>query len=107
MYPYVTALGNLNWNSPQCGSCIAVSKGSKTIYVTAIDGCGGPPGVCSKDSSNQVDLAKPYSQHFDLAPEAFTEICGQSGVNAGHCSVSYEFVAGSKCKGNKKAVPVQ
>ena len=86
MAPYVSAVSNVVWNSPNCGKCYAVSAGGKTIYVTAIDGCGsGPNGQA----------------HFDLHPTAFNELLGSAGVAAGSGTATYTEVASSMCRGNK------
>jgi hypothetical protein len=75
LYPNVCAASFITWNSPQCGTCWTITnpQTSKSVSVTAIDGCGSVPG---------------YSAHFDLAPEAFTAL-GGTGVADGHLVVTY------------------
>lgn len=86
MAPYVAAVSNIEWNSPNCGKCYQIVGWAKTIYVTAIDQCGpGPSG----------------EMHFDIHPDGYRELMGAAGVTAGSGSVTYKEVASSYCKGNK------
>jgi hypothetical protein len=39
--------------------------------------------------------------HFDIHPDAFKELMGQTGYNAGTGYVTYKEVASSNCRGNK------
>lgn len=86
MAPYVSAVSNVVWNSPNCGNCYEVSSGSNKIYVTAIDGCGAGP-------NGQV--------HFDLHPTAFNQLLGSAGVAAGSGTATFREVASSMCQGNR------
>jgi hypothetical protein len=86
MAPYVAAVSNIEWNSPNCGKCYQIVGWAKTIYVTAIDQCGaGPSG----------------ETHFDIHPDGYRELMGDAGVTAGSGYVTYKEVASSYCKGNK------
>lgn len=88
LYPYVMATSFITWNSPQCGSCWRVTNAvtGKTVYLTAIDGCGGPPSG--------------FSAHFDISPDAFNELDAGSGagVRNGNMAVTYSSAPGM-CKG--------
>ena len=87
MAPYVSAVSNLSWNSPNCGNCYAVSSGGTTVHVTAIDQCGeGPSG----------------EMHFDMHPVAFYELLGDDGIRDGSAYVTFEEADPSLCKGNLK-----
>jgi len=65
-----------------CYACIEMNYGSNTIYVTNVD-TGG----------NVLDVNEP----------AFIQLCGQNGLNAGHCTVSWQIVSANNCIGNPNA----
>lgn len=87
LYPYVSAFSMVQWNSPNCGKCIRLENpnNGRVIYVTAIDYCGPPPGG--------------YDAHFDLSPDAFSELFGGTGQGIG--SVEWGYADSSSCKGNR------
>jgi hypothetical protein len=86
LFPYVAAWDKVTWNSPKCGSCIEVSWNGKSIYVTAIDQCGGPtPG---------------HDSHLDISKEAFYKLFGDEGIQKGTMTANWAVVANSKCQGN-------
>eukprot|EP00568_Trieres_chinensis_P012790 CAMPEP_0183290912 /NCGR_PEP_ID=MMETSP0160_2-20130417/493_1 /TAXON_ID=2839 ORGANISM="Odontella Sinensis, Strain Grunow 1884" /NCGR_SAMPLE_ID=MMETSP0160_2 /ASSEMBLY_ACC=CAM_ASM_000250 /LENGTH=213 /DNA_ID=CAMNT_0025451625 /DNA_START=210 /DNA_END=848 /DNA_ORIENTATION=- len=86
MYPYVSAVSNLHWNSPNCGICYRVTASNgNAVHVTAIDQCG---------ATSDADV------HFDMAPEAFDELLGLDGYLRGHGYATFEEVDPSNCKGN-------
>jgi len=87
MYPYVTAFSGATWNSPNCGRCVRLTSGGRTVHLTVIDQCGPAPGG--------------YDAHFDIAPPAFRELFGDAGVNAGVQPADWQFVDSSNCQGNK------
>lgn len=87
MFPYVTAFSGATWNSPRCGQCVQVSANGRSVFLTVIDQCGPAPGG--------------FDAHFDIAPEAFREVFGDAGVNAGVQSADWQFVASHLCRGNK------
>jgi len=94
MFPYVTAYSGATWNSPKCGSCVKLTSGGKSVFLTVIDQCGPPP------AGNDA--------HFDIAPPAFRELFGDAGVNAGVQKSDWAFADSSNCQGNKggsKAAP--
>jgi hypothetical protein len=85
MAPYVAAVSNVVWNSPNCGKCYKVTASTgNSIYVTAIDHCA--------PVSN-------YAFHFDLHPNAFSELFGSLTQGVGTGTVTE--VASSNCRGNK------
>lgn len=91
LIPYLSAVSNLAWNSPVCGTCYELSDSSTqsgtTVYVTAVDQCGsGPQGV----------------MHFDMHPDAFTELMGQAGIAAGSGYATFRAVDESMCHGKNK-----
>jgi len=87
MFPYVTAFSGATWNSPNCGRCVRLTSGGRTVHLTVIDQCGPAPGG--------------YDAHFDIAPPAFRELFGDKGVTAGVQSADWQFVASSNCRGNR------
>merc|ERR1711862_136868 len=89
LIPYVSATSNVMWNSPNCGNCYAVSANGKIVHVTAIDQCGaGPSG----------------EMHFDMHPDAFTELFGSTDVGIGYAS--FNEVSASNCEGTPDFEPV-
>jgi hypothetical protein len=87
MSPYVAAVSNVVWNSPNCGKCYKVTANNgKVIYVTAIDHCE-PVGSAAL--------------HFDMHPTAFNELFGNQGYLDGHGFAAVTEVASSNCRGNK------
>eukprot|EP01126_Amoeba_proteus_P026417 TRINITY_DN2615_c0_g1_i1.p1 TRINITY_DN2615_c0_g1~~TRINITY_DN2615_c0_g1_i1.p1 ORF type:complete len:580 (+),score=68.60 TRINITY_DN2615_c0_g1_i1:35-1774(+) len=83
-YPYVTAYSGTSWNTPTCGQCVSLQDHNtgNTVSVTIIDGCGNIAG---------------YTDHFDLAQDAFVQLFGSQGINAGHGTASFSFVDSSLC----------
>jgi len=65
-----------------CYSCVRMSHNGKSIHVTVVD-TGG--------------------EGFDLNEPAFVELCGQDGINAGRCSITWEVVQPNNCPGNPNA----
>jgi len=88
MFPYVTAISGLSWNSPQCGKCFKLTdtKSGTSISVTVIDA---------------VPVAPGYDMHYNLAEEAFTKLFGDAGVQAGHGELTFEETDFHDCQGNK------
>mmetsp|Transcript_4822 Transcript_4822/g.6577 ORF Transcript_4822/g.6577 Transcript_4822/m.6577 type:complete len:122 (-) Transcript_4822:257-622(-) len=88
MWPYVAATSNLQWNSPVCGTCYAVSSEAtgKTIYITTIDKVAHP------GPNNEL--------HFDLSWPAFYELLGDAGYQAGSAFAKFQVVDASYCRGN-------
>ena len=85
MFPYIAAVSNLSWNSPNCGVCYKLTSGRNTVHITAIDQCGfGPTGEA----------------HFDMAPDAFMELLGDDGHQHGHGPATFQEVDNSFCEGN-------
>merc|ERR1712023_553872 len=93
MFPYVTALSGVSWNSAQCGKCYkltdAASKAS--ISVTVIDDVPAQPG---------------YDMHFNIAHDAFQKLFGDAGIQAGHGELTFEETDFHNCQGNKGPVPL-
>jgi len=89
MFPYVTAISGLSWNSPKCGLCYKLTdvQSKKTISVTVIDSVPPPPGG--------------YDMHFNLGHEAFKMLLGDAGEHDGHGSVTWEETDYHNCQGNK------
>eukprot|EP00122_Pirum_gemmata_P011961 Pgem_evm3s11094 len=87
MYPYVSSVSNVVWNSANCGVCyklVNTDDNTTTIYVTAIDG-----GVSEVDGD----------VHFDLSDDAFKLLFGSD--DAGHKTSHYEEADDySLCQGN-------
>merc|ERR1712061_702272 len=42
MFPYVSAMAGVTWNSPSCGTCVCLvdAAGHGSVCVTVIDACG-------------------------------------------------------------------
>ena len=86
MLPYVTATSFSNWNSPYCGQCYECVGPAGTVYLTAID---------------QVVAPSPGGElHFDVHPDAYREMMGDAGVQAGSGYLVYREVASFMCRGN-------
>lgn len=70
---YGTALSSSNWdNSGNCGGCVAVTYGGKTITAMIVDECPG----CGEN-------------HLDLFEDAFTDIAAES---LGQIDVTWDYV---------------
>ncbi|KAL1306583.1 hypothetical protein AAFC00_005267 [Neodothiora populina] len=70
---YGTALSSSNWdNSGNCGGCVAVTYGGKTITAMIVDECPG----CGEN-------------HLDLFPDAFAEFADKS---KGVIDVNWDYV---------------
>ena len=83
MLPYVTATSISSWNSLNCGSCYELTGAAGTVFLTAIDlTVPGPAG----------------EMHFDMHPDAFTELMGGLAVGVGY--VTFREVAHVNCRGN-------
>jgi hypothetical protein len=78
MFPYVAAWDQISWNSPNCGTCILLNTSTTSIFLTAIDSCGAPPGG--------------YDTHLDIAQPAFVKLFGQAGIDEGHGINSVKFI---------------
>merc|ERR1719379_34847 len=88
MFPYVTAISGLSWNSPQCGKCFKLTDvaSKNSISVTVIDAVPAQPG---------------YDMHFNIAQPAFHTLFGDAGVQAGHGELTFAEVDAKECQGNK------
>merc|ERR1712118_391866 len=88
MFPYVTAISGLSWNSPQCGKCFKLTNvaSKNSISVTVIDSVPAIPG---------------YDMHFNIAQPAFHALFGDAGVQAGHGELTFEETDFHNCQGNK------
>ena len=69
MFPYISAVLNLDWSSPTCGTCYKVTAGRSSVNVTAID---------------NFALGSSGNMHFDMAPAAFGALLGRRGHRNGH-----------------------
>eukprot|EP01111_Echinosteliopsis_oligospora_P010042 TRINITY_DN304_c0_g1_i1.p1 TRINITY_DN304_c0_g1~~TRINITY_DN304_c0_g1_i1.p1 ORF type:complete len:154 (-),score=31.50 TRINITY_DN304_c0_g1_i1:93-554(-) len=84
--------GACSYQGPACGSCWSLNgpSGSATVQVT--DCCAGYPGnpSCLSDPSDpSCDwCASGDNNHYDLDWDTFNTVCGQNGVNAGHCELN-------------------
>ena len=89
-YPMYTTLGELpsfpnvggvftveGWNSAQCGTCYAVTYGSTTVYILAVD-----------KSTNG----------FTVSQEAMDTLTGGNAVEFGRVNVSFAVADVSACK---------
>ncbi|KAK5136383.1 hypothetical protein LTR08_003509 [Meristemomyces frigidus] len=77
---YGTALSDSNWaNSGNCGGCVAVSHGGKTITAMIVDECPG----CG-------------SNHLDLFPDAFAAL---DNPTAGIIPITWDYVPCPKVSG--------
>jgi len=90
MFPYVTAISGLNWNSPECGKCFKLTDvaSKNSIFVTVIDAVPATPG---------------YDMHYNIAEDAFKKLFGDAGVQAGHGELNFEEADFHSCQGNKGA----
>lgn len=66
------------WDSPNCGACYAITYGSTTIYVTA------------------VDVA---TSSFVLSLEALNKLTDNQAVALGHVTAEYSVADASSCAG--------
>jgi len=62
-----------------CFSCVQMSFGSNSIFVTVVD-TGG--------------------MNFDLNEPPFEQLCGEQGMDAGQCTINWVEVSASNCIGN-------
>jgi len=69
-----------------CFACVQMfcPGTGKTIHVTVVDSGG---------------------DGFDLNEPAYIELCGQKGINDGHCQINWNVVANNKCPGNDHGSP--
>merc|ERR1711970_208429 len=88
MFPYVTAISGLSWNSPQCGLCYKLTDvaSKNSISVTVVDSVPAQPG---------------YDMHFNIAEDAFKKLFGDAGYQAGHGELTFEETDFHNCQGNK------
>jgi len=75
-----------------CHKCWKVSGPAGTVKVIISDCCAGYPGHCSClqcPSEPSCDwCASGDHWHFDFDRDSFVGLCGQSGIQAGHCQLS-------------------
>jgi Cerato-platanin len=64
------------WNSPSCGACYAITYGSTTIYVTAVD--------AATDS-------------FVLSQQAMDRLTNNQAVALGHVTATYAVADAASC----------
>jgi len=81
-----------HYQGSSCGQCWQLSGPGGTATVAITDCCAGYPGnpSCETDpSDNTCDWCADNNHwHFDLDRDSFVQVCGQSGLNAGHCNLS-------------------
>ncbi|TCD60863.1 hypothetical protein EIP91_009396 [Steccherinum ochraceum] len=72
MYPYVGGVHGIEWNSPLCGTCWALTYNGKTLVIQGIDASPG--------------------QGFNIAKKAMDDLTNGEGTQAGSVQVTYSQV---------------
>lgn len=75
-FPLIAGAPNVSWDSPNCGACYAITYGSTTIYVTAVDAA---------------------TNSFVLSEEAMNKLTDNQAVALGHVTASYATANASEC----------
>jgi len=81
-----------HYRGSACGQCWSVRGPNGTTRIQVTDCCAGYPNSCTClncPKNPQCDwCAHNDNLHFDLDYSSFMTVCGNAGVQAGHCVLS-------------------